>query len=197
MKRCLFNALVGVSLALVLATLILWIRTHSVGEDWEVVHFGRDHAKGGTLLDIDFRAYNGVVMLWAEWAFIADADAPFGKFKPAIKSDKWIVGWDYVHERPYDWRPNPTNRWERLGFDLDDETYSDNDGWARIYIVGFPYWLILIVTAALPAWMVLLANGKHRKKKSGRCPACGYDLRATPNRCPECGAVPMKVVVGK
>jgi hypothetical protein len=31
---------------------------------------------------------------------------------------------------------------------------------------------------------------RHNRMADGRCPDCGYDLRATPGRCPECGAVP-------
>jgi hypothetical protein len=44
--------------------------------------------------------------------------------------------------------------------------------------------LILSLTFRLLLW-VTPAN--HRVR--GRCPSCGYDLRATRDRCPECGTV--------
>jgi hypothetical protein len=52
-----------------------------------------------------------------------------------------------------------------------------------------PHWLACLATATLPG--VWLASYRHRlrqhRRRAGLCPHCGYDLRATPDRCPECG----------
>jgi hypothetical protein len=68
----------------------------------------------------------------------------------------------------------------------------DSDGaqvlrYRDLRLTWFPLWLV-----TLPSIFVFIRwfARWHRARKLlsvGRCPACGYDLRATPVRCPECG----------
>jgi hypothetical protein len=53
-------------------------------------------------------------------------------------------------------------------------------------IVAFPYWLATLLSAAVSFWL-WRRLWKQSKIQQGCCKQCGYDLRATPERCPECG----------
>jgi hypothetical protein len=51
-----------------------------------------------------------------------------------------------------------------------------------------------VVATTLTGLLILRDSLKGLKRayrtRKGLCIACGYDLRVTPDRCPECGAVP-------
>ena len=51
-------------------------------------------------------------------------------------------------------------------------------------------WLPALLSAILPAlWLARFPRRRRvaRRRRLGLCPHRGYDLRATPGRCPECG----------
>ena len=48
--------------------------------------------------------------------------------------------------------------------------------------------LLALVTAATARGTIRRVVGDRRRRR-GLCPVCGYDVRATPRRCPECGVV--------
>ena len=54
-------------------------------------------------------------------------------------------------------------------------------------VIGAPILAITLLTVA--GWEAYRYR-KAIKRPAGLCPHCGYDLRATPERCPECGKTP-------
>jgi hypothetical protein len=56
---------------------------------------------------------------------------------------------------------------------------------ARLFAV--PDWLVVIAAALLPAAMLRKILLRRSRRAGGRCVNCGYDLRASTGRCPECG----------
>jgi hypothetical protein len=52
-----------------------------------------------------------------------------------------------------------------------------------------PVWMLLLALGAAGLCRKLWLNQRRRERETTNqlCQACGYDLRATPQRCPECG----------
>jgi len=53
-----------------------------------------------------------------------------------------------------------------------------------------PFWSLCLLFALLPAARISAYIRRRLRQRPGHCHRCGYDLRATPDRCPECGMIP-------
>jgi hypothetical protein len=69
------------------------------------------------------------------------------------------------------------------------------DSRVRVYHDGGALLRRLCILGGLTVlWIVVAGVIRDRRtdarQSAGLCAACGYDLRATPGRCPECGTIP-------
>jgi len=93
---------------------------------------------------------------------------------------RWKGG-RYAEENPY--RRMSAPAWLAPVVDWSARTTSKS----RIMFITVSYWPLIVTTAAC-AWLAGRSSRlRRRRARSGLCEGCGYDIRATPQRCPECG----------
>ena len=62
-----------------------------------------------------------------------------------------------------------------------------SEEWLMGWRIWIPYWLLVIIFMLLPIYAGYRRMRYGKRTATNCCPSCGYDLRASPERCPECG----------
>ena len=124
-----------------------------------------------------------------------------------LRGGLWIRRTRYPGSIFLDPRPDPTRiRFESIRAPADDAYLPGSAADPNRWIVGFAYgptssmyddvglrvplWSVIALSSLAPL-LTLWRSARRSRKPDGRfCRACGYNLHATPGRCPECGTTP-------
>jgi hypothetical protein len=184
MLRNLLKFVAALSVVLCVETCVVWVRSYRT---WDSLLFvaPRWHISATTL--------NGRVVLQRGEGFDLDycgihSGYRSGRMSRAVGGDEsdftqlplWLL-------YPINKRVPSVLKWTGISFGdgPHDPSYPPGLG-HTVLIVPFAYWIGCF--AMRPTMATLPGLHKILRRRRGACPACGYDLRATPERCPECGA---------
>jgi len=76
--------------------------------------------------------------------------------------------------------------------EMDGTGFVTQEPKEKLRKVFVPDWSLVIVFLLLPMWAARGFFRRATREGSGLCERCGYDLRATPDQCPECGTIAAK-----
>ena len=96
--------------------------------------------------------------------------------------------WRFEHQGYRDWYGwRSVAEFDAEAFDGVNGNITGPTDWTVAYRVAFPHWcgIIALISPFLP--IAISRRRRRRHSRVGNCTNCGYDLRATPARCPECG----------
>ncbi len=175
MRRRLFNLAAAVSLVLCVAVVVLWVRSYGPGDKVRlildpVLGSGNDlvvASSGGRIYALHSWRGSDYAGLNASLTY-SQGTWQVPLFASMLTRGSSFLGFDWHLHRT---APAPS----------DSRTNTP----LRVLIVPHAAAVLLFAIGPLFLWY---CRRIVRRRQPGLCPICGYDLRATPERCPECGA---------
>jgi hypothetical protein len=189
MLRRLFTILAAVSLLLCIATAALWVRSYYFVDGVSYAGVASSSGQQGLASSMSFYGMIGLTFgtktPHAHRApTAADVKTPTDK---RFDYDMLTIGAADRSHLQYEYHFGGL-----LGFRLRHWKTDDTDSSVSSITITFPDWIPLLIFSITPALWLWWHRRAVRRKRVGHCLVCGYDLRATPDRCPECGTVPPK-----
>jgi hypothetical protein len=167
LARHLFTLCSAVSLLLVVAVFVLWVDSYSRMHAWQW---------SSPLAYINVTTSRGVLRL----------------HRAVVTGPGWTITSPSFQHNRFQGAPDLTA----------DTIYPGTFGYyvrqganAAVYYVYLPASSLVLALSLPPAgwfWLRNRSRKRYAERLAGLCPSCGYDLRASPDRCPECGMVTAK-----
>ncbi|MGB7160017.1 MAG: hypothetical protein WBD40_18265 [Tepidisphaeraceae bacterium] len=188
MRRALGRTLLSISLFVLVVGTVMWCRSRAWLTADEVVRIELDYTSA-TRREFAVLSENGILLVGTTRRRFHDPALRDAEFDPSDRGPRHVV-WEY------DSRPAHAD--SVVGFDLlakfglsvkryvgTDPAGKVSGGSSEVHVT-----YVLLMVLALPAPLIALLSRWRRRHRlhHGLCPGCGYDLRASPDRCPECGA---------
>jgi hypothetical protein len=174
----------AILLMLSVAFCVLWVRGY-----WYVDAIGRyTRTPGPTAEYVASGAGSIAVRRWAE---------PLNASTLRYSSPDGVFHWHMPTSRPGATQFRTLRR-ERppdhaaLGFSFNDALLQSPGNpyhGTRETVATVPHWAAVLLTVAPGLCLAFARSRVKRRAGAGLCRKCGYDLRGTPERCPECGTL--------
>jgi len=165
--RWLFTLAAAVSLVLFLATAVMWVRSYFVLDD---LLYASDRGGSGSYYSYRLSSIDGCLRVgWSRRPYLSAGEPGFYGGVSLPPRQPWMS-------------PLQPGGCSFAKFYF---LYRDLDVNGQHTDVALPYWFLAVILIIFPIWRLV-----RRTPRGGCCAKCGYDLRATPERCPECGIAP-------
>lgn len=180
--RLVINAITAISFVLFCAVGWFWL-TRPAGAQ-QFVYLRRWDARGTHAESVEWQ----ITRLPGGVSFGRDVSQMDSEFVPAL-AKRTPTGWrrfDLYKPGKVAAKPPPP-----VNFTFKTRGFAAKASSVQSWTASCPFWFALLVPATvLAAWCLERSVGFVRRRsrhRHGCCAVCGYDLRHTPQRCPECG----------